>query len=87
MRIRAALTCGTDLKTYRRGHPKLAFGPFGHEASGDIEAVGEGVTDFTPGDAVMWVQTAPCGTFTVAQSRPPWASTIERLIASPMPIP
>jgi L-iditol 2-dehydrogenase len=62
VRIRAALTCGTDLKTYRRGHPKLAFGPFGHEASGDIEAVGAGVTDFSPGDAVMWVQTAPCGT-------------------------
>jgi L-iditol 2-dehydrogenase len=62
VRIRAALTCGTDLKTYRRGHPKLAFGPFGHEASGDIEAVGEGVNDFAPGDAVMWVQTAPCGT-------------------------
>ena len=61
MRIRAALTCGTDLKTYRRGHPKLAFGPFGHEASGDIEAVGAGVTDFSRGDAVMWVQTAPCG--------------------------
>jgi L-iditol 2-dehydrogenase len=61
VRIRAALTCGTDLKTYRRGHPKLRFGPFGHEASGDIEAVGAGVTDFSPGDAVMWVHTAPCG--------------------------
>lgn len=61
VRIRAALTCGTDLKTYRRGHPKLTFGPFGHEASGDIESVGAGVTDFVPGDAVMWVQTAPCG--------------------------
>jgi len=61
VRIRAALTCGTDLKTYRRGHPKLAYGPFGHEASGDIEAVGADVADFSPGDAVMWVQTAPCG--------------------------
>lgn len=61
VRVRAALTCGTDLKTYRRGHPKLAFGPFGHEASGDIVAVGEGVTAFESGDPVMWVQTAPCG--------------------------
>jgi L-iditol 2-dehydrogenase len=58
--VRAALTCGTDLKTYRRGHPKLAFGPFGHEASGDVIAVGEGVTAYRPGDPVMWVQTAPC---------------------------
>lgn len=58
--IRAALTCGTDLKTYRRGHPKLGFGPFGHEASGDVIAIGPGVDRFSPGDAVMWVQTAPC---------------------------
>jgi len=62
VKIRAALTCGTDLKTYRRGHPKLAFGPFGHEASGDVAAVGEGVRSVRPGEAVMWVQTAPCGT-------------------------
>lgn len=61
VKVRAALTCGTDLKTYRRGHPKLAFGPFGHEASGDIVSLGGGVTAFAEGDAVMWVQTAPCG--------------------------
>ena len=60
VKIRAALTCGTDLKTYRRGHPKLAFGPFGHEASGDVVAVGDGVRSVRPGEAVMWVQTAPC---------------------------
>ncbi len=61
VRIRAALTCGTDLKTYRRGHPKLAFGPFGHEAAGDVHAVGEGVSSVGVGEPVMWVQTAPCG--------------------------
>lgn len=61
VRIRAALTCGTDLKTYRRGHPKLAYGPFGHEASGDVIAIGKDVDRFVRGDAVMWVQTAPCG--------------------------
>lgn len=61
VRTRAALTCGTDLKTYRRGHPKLPFGPFGHEASGDVAAVGAGVDAFKVGDPVMWVQTAPCG--------------------------
>src|SRR6202022_1412493 len=49
VKIRAALTCGTDLKTYRRGHPKLPFGPFGHEASGDVVAVGAGVTSGQPG--------------------------------------
>jgi L-iditol 2-dehydrogenase len=62
VRIRAALTDGTDLKTYRRGHPKMPMPTrFGHEFSGDVEAVGKGVTAFAPGDAVMCAHTAPCG--------------------------
>ena len=63
VRIHTALTCGTDLKTYRRGHAKLPVpGPLGHEASGWVAAVGPGVSGFQPGDPVMWVPTAPCGT-------------------------
>jgi L-iditol 2-dehydrogenase len=61
VRVRAALTCGTDLKTFRRGHPRLPFGPFGHEAAGDVEAVGEGVCHVAPGQPVVFVPTAPCG--------------------------
>lgn len=62
VRVRAALTDGTDLKTYRRGHPKMLLPTrFGHEFSGDVAAVGEGVTAFGVGDAVMCVHTAPCG--------------------------
>lgn len=61
VRVRAALTCGTDLKTYRRGHPRLPFGPFGHEAAGDIAAVGDGVEGFAAGQAVAFMPTAPCG--------------------------
>ncbi|BCR06322.1 sorbitol dehydrogenase [Desulfuromonas versatilis] len=62
LQVRAALTCGTDLKTWRRGHPKIPLpSPFGHEFSGTVAAVGEGVTAFGPGDAVMAVHTAPCG--------------------------
>jgi L-iditol 2-dehydrogenase len=62
VRVRAALTDGTDLKTYRRGHPKMQMPTrFGHEFSGDVAAAGEGVTAFAPGDAVMCVHTAPCG--------------------------
>lgn len=61
VRIHTALTCGTDIKTFRRGHAVLKVpGPLGHEASGIVEAVGEGVTKFAPGDAVMWAPTAPC---------------------------
>ena len=36
VKIKAALTCGTDLKTYRRGHPvliKKVPSGFGHEFS------------------------------------------------------
>lgn len=62
VRVRAALTDGTDLKTYRRGHPQMPTPTrFGHEFSGDVVAVGDGVTKFAPGDAVMCVHTAPCG--------------------------
>lgn len=63
VRVRAALTDGTDLKTYRRGHPQMPTPTrFGHEFSGDVVAVGEGVTAFAPGDAVMCTHTAPCAT-------------------------
>ncbi|HEV8354118.1 MAG TPA: zinc-binding dehydrogenase [bacterium] len=61
VRVRAALTCGTDLKTYRFGHPKLPFGPFGHECAGDVAAVGRGVAHLREGDAVVPMPTAPCG--------------------------
>src|SRR5579883_2474597 len=62
VRVRAALTDGTDLKTYRRGHPKMPMPTrFGHEFSGDVVAVGQGVTQFAPGDPVMCAHTAPCG--------------------------
>ncbi len=62
VRVRAALTDGTDLKTYRRGHPKMPFPTrFGHEFSGDVTAVGTGVTDFAIDEGVMCVHTAPCG--------------------------
>ena len=59
--VEVALTCGTDLKTYRRGHPKFPF-PYlmGHECSGIVHEVGEGVTRFAPGQAVMVAPTAPC---------------------------
>jgi L-iditol 2-dehydrogenase len=60
-RVRVALTDGTDLKAFRRGHPKMAMPTlFGHEFSGDVVSVGEGVTAFKPGDAIASVHSAPC---------------------------
>ncbi len=62
VRIEAALICGTDIKLYRRGHPKIPLpAPFGHEFSGVISAVGAGVERFREGDAIACVPTAPCG--------------------------
>ena len=61
-KVHTALTCGTDLKTYRRGHPKVSLpSPFGHEFSGTVSALGDGVDGFREGDNIMTVFTAPCG--------------------------
>jgi len=63
VRVRVALTDGTDLKAYRRGHPQMPMPTrFGHEFSGDVAAAGAGVTSFAPGDAIMCVHSAPDGT-------------------------
>lgn len=61
IKVRASLTCGTDLKAYLRGHNLIPMpGPFGHEFSGTVAAAGRGVKKFSEGDAVMAVHTAPC---------------------------
>ena len=62
VRVRAALTCGTDLKAYRRGHPAMPCPtPFGHEFAGEIVELGADVGGFRVGDAVMAANTGPCG--------------------------
>ena len=60
--IRCALSCGTDLKTFRRGHPLWELPmPLGHEFSGVVAEAGEGVTAFKAGNEIMAAPTAPCG--------------------------
>ncbi|MDX1386576.1 MAG: alcohol dehydrogenase catalytic domain-containing protein, partial [bacterium] len=64
VKIGAATTCGTDFKTFRRGHPRLIReipAPFGHEMAGTVAAVGPGVKGFSPGDRVVVGNSAPCG--------------------------
>ena len=63
IRVKAALTCGTDLKVFRNGsHAKMLIPPalFGHEFSGVIESVGAGVAPWKPGDRVVAANSAPC---------------------------
>jgi L-iditol 2-dehydrogenase len=62
LKIDAALTCGTDVKTLRRGHPVMI--PkiptvFGHELAGTVSAVGAGVS-LREGDRVVAANSAPC---------------------------
>ncbi len=61
VRVKAALTCGTDLKAFMRGHPVIPMpGVFGHEFSGIVERTGTEVAKFAEGDEVMSVHSAPC---------------------------
>ncbi len=63
--VGAATTCGTDLKVWRRGgHAKMLKPPtlFGHEAAGQIVALGAGVTGWSVGDRVVANNSAPCMT-------------------------
>ncbi|HEX4165439.1 MAG TPA: alcohol dehydrogenase catalytic domain-containing protein [Bryobacteraceae bacterium] len=63
VRVRTALTCGTDVKVYSRGyHAKMIQPPalFGHELAGDVVALGDGITGFRVGDRIVAANSAPC---------------------------
>ena len=63
VRVGAALTCGTDLKVYRRGYHAMMLKPpipFGHELAGLVAETGSGVTSFHAGDRVVALNSAPC---------------------------
>ncbi|AUT03657.1 dehydrogenase [Nostoc sp. CENA543] len=63
IKVGVATTCGTDLKVWRRGgHAKMLKPPtlFGHEAAGEIIAVGAGVMGWQVGDRIVANNSAPC---------------------------
>ncbi|MFH1356836.1 MAG: alcohol dehydrogenase catalytic domain-containing protein [bacterium] len=64
VKVEAATTCGTDLKTFKRGgHPQIIKSlpsPFGHEMTGTVVEVAEGVADFSKHDRVVVANSAPC---------------------------
>lgn len=60
VKIHTCGICGTDLKKIHTGShsaPRV----FGHEMSGTVVKVGEGVEDFSVGDRVMAFHHIPCG--------------------------
>ena len=74
VRVEAALTCGTDVKTLRRGHPvMIPVIPtvFGHELAGVVVATGAGVTAVAAGDRVAAANSAPCGDCPPCRARRP----------------
>jgi L-iditol 2-dehydrogenase len=59
VRVHSCGVCGTDLKKISTGShsaPRI----FGHETSGVVAAVGEGVQSYGPGDRVMVFHHIPC---------------------------
>ena len=59
VRVHSCGVCGTDLKKISTGShsaPRI----FGHETSGVVAAVGEGVQTYRPGDRVMVFHHIPC---------------------------
>ena len=69
LRIEAALTCGTDLKVFKRGyHAKMIVPPavFGHELAGTVSELsnagdGKPAGQWKLGDRVVVANSAPCG--------------------------
>ncbi len=84
VRIKACGVCHTDLH-YREGAINDEF-PFllGHEASGTVESVGDGVTNVAPGDFVIIAWRAPCGTCRSCQRGAPWYCFASRNASQPM---
>jgi L-iditol 2-dehydrogenase len=63
VKVKAATTCGTDLKIYQRGYVSGVIQlptVFGHEWAGDIVEVGEGVNWLKKGMRVRAGNSSPC---------------------------
>ena len=63
IKVKAALTCGTNLKTYQRSHPILVRSipsTFGHQFAGVVVEAEENIKDFYPAQRVVSLNSAPC---------------------------
>jgi S-(hydroxymethyl)mycothiol dehydrogenase len=84
IRVKACGVCHTDLH-YREGAINNEF-PFllGHEASGTVESVGDGVNNVAPGDFVIIAWRSPCGTCRSCLRGRPWYCFASRNAQQPM---
>lgn len=61
VKVAAAGLCHSDLSVVNGARPRPLPMVLGHEASGVVEEVGDGVTDLAPGDHVVFVFVPSCG--------------------------
>jgi L-iditol 2-dehydrogenase len=62
VKVDACAVCGSDFKTFNNGNPRMK--PpiiMGHEFTGAIETVGEGVTGFAVGERIVMATSISCG--------------------------
>jgi len=77
LRIEGALTCGTDLKVYKRGYHAAMLTPpsrFGHEMAGTVVELGaNAASDTSPGiqigERIVVANSAPCGSCAYCRRR------------------
>jgi alcohol dehydrogenase len=61
VRVTAAGVCGSDLHIFHGRHPVEPGFTIGHEFTGEVTAVGDGVTEVKPGDRVTGSFVTACG--------------------------
>ncbi|MCL2831825.1 MAG: alcohol dehydrogenase catalytic domain-containing protein [Treponema sp.] len=62
VRVRSCAVCGSDIRIFHHGNSRVKPPQvIGHEISGEVAAVGAGVTKFKPGDRVAIGADVPCG--------------------------
>lgn len=60
-RVKVAGICGTDLRHWNKAEPELECHIVGHELSGEVVEVGDGVVNLKPGDRVVIETVMGCG--------------------------
>jgi len=62
LKVKAAALCGSDLRTYLHGHPKITPPQvLGHEFAGVVDSVGKNIKEVKVGDRVAVHPGIPCG--------------------------
>jgi len=78
VRVEACAICGSDLKTYHSGNPRMKPPmTIGHEFTGVVETVGPSVRGFAPGERIVMATSIACGE--CAYCRKGWSNLCVKL--------